>query len=98
MLNKDYYLEVIMLIFYDYKFIFIYIGKIGGISIEKVLCEYLNLNFLDIEMSLEGEWWKYIWVKYMKEYVGERMWDDYFIFVFVCYFFDMILLLYLMYI
>ena len=86
-----------MLISHDYKFIFIHIGKTGGTSIEKVLCEYLNLNFLDTEMSPEGEWWKHIWAKYMKEYVGEKMWDDYFTFAFVRHPFDMILSLYSMY-
>ncbi|MEA5532394.1 sulfotransferase family 2 domain-containing protein [Crocosphaera sp. XPORK-15E] len=86
-----------MIISHEYKFIFIHIGKTGGTSIEKVLCDYLGMDFEATEISPEGEWWKHIWAKYMKEYVGEKIWNDYFTFAFVRNPLDMILSLYSMY-
>ncbi len=86
-----------MIISHEYKFIFIHIGKTGGTSIEKVLCNHLNIDFEQTKKSPEGKWWKHIWAKYMKEYVGEEIWNDYFTFAFVRNPFDMILSLYSMY-
>ena len=34
-----------MIISHEHKFIFIHIGKTGGTSIEKVLCERLDIDF-----------------------------------------------------
>lgn len=86
-----------MIISHEYKFIFIHIGKTGGTSIEKVLCEHLNLDFEQTKRNPEEEWWKHIWAKYMKEYIGEEIWNDYFTFAFVRNPFDLILSLYSMY-
>lgn len=86
-----------MLISHEYKFIFIHIGKTGGTSIEKVLCDYLNLDFEVTKKNPEGKWWKHIWAKYMKKYIGEEIWNDYFTFAFVRNPLDMILSLYSMY-
>ncbi|MGK7939871.1 MAG: sulfotransferase family 2 domain-containing protein [Crocosphaera sp.] len=86
-----------MLISHEYKFIFLHIGKTGGTSIEKVLCDYLNIDFNETEKNPEGEWWKHIWARYMKEYIGEDIWNDYFTFAFVRNPLDMILSLYSMY-
>ncbi|NER36905.1 MAG: sulfotransferase family protein [Oscillatoria sp. SIO1A7] len=86
-----------MIICHEYKFIFIHIGKTGGTSIEKVLCNYLGINFEETEKNPEGEWWKHIWAKYMIEYIGEDIWNNYFTFAFVRHPFDMILSLYSMY-
>ena len=86
-----------MLISHEYKFIFIHIGKTGGTSIEKVLCEYLKKDFKETKKDNDGNWWKHIWAKGMKKKVGETIWDDYFTFAFVRNPYDMILSLYSMY-
>ncbi|MDJ0582581.1 sulfotransferase family 2 domain-containing protein [Crocosphaera sp.] len=86
-----------MLISDEYKFIFIHIGKTGGTSVEKVLCDYLNLDFKVTKKSPEGKWWKHIWAQGMKKYVGEEIWNNYFTFAFVRNPYDMILSLYSMY-
>ena len=86
-----------MLISHDHKFIFIHIGKTGGTSIERVLCDYLGKNLEDTEKAPDGEWWKHIWARGMRRRVGEKVWDDYFTFAFVRNPFDMVLSLYSMY-
>ncbi|NER29616.1 MAG: sulfotransferase family protein [Symploca sp. SIO1C4] len=86
-----------MLINHQYKFIFIHIGKTGGTSVEKVLCNHLNLDFETTKRDPEGKWWKHAWARYMKEYIGEQIWNDYFTFAFTRHPFDMILSLYSMY-
>ncbi len=86
-----------MLISHDYKFIFIHIGKTGGTSIERTLCEYLDVDFETTKKSPDGEWWKHIWAKDMRKRVGEKLWDDYFTFAMIRNPFDMILSLYSMY-
>ncbi len=86
-----------MLISHSHKFIFIHIGKTGGTSIEKVLCQHLNIDFEETKKDSEGNWWKHIWAKGMKKRVGVEIWDDYFTFAFVRNPYDMILSLYSMY-
>lgn len=86
-----------MFISHEHKFIFIHIGKTGGTSIEKVLCKHFNVDFEETKKDPEGKWWKHIWAKYMKEYVGEQIWNDYFTFAFVRNPYDLILSLYSMY-
>ncbi len=86
-----------MLISHSHKFIFIHIGKTGGTSIEKVLCQHLNIDFEETKNDSEGNNWKHIWAKDMRERVGEKIWDDYFTFAFVRNPYDMILSLYSMY-
>ncbi|MDJ0511175.1 MAG: sulfotransferase family 2 domain-containing protein [Crocosphaera sp.] len=86
-----------MLISHEYKLIFIHVGKTGGTSIKKVLCEYLNIDFNETETHPEWEWWKHIWAKDLKEYIGEEVWNNYFTFAFVRNPLDMILSLYSMY-
>ena len=86
-----------MLISHSHKFIFIHIGKTGGTSIEKVLCQHLNIDFEETKNDSEGNNWKHIWAQHMRERVGEEIWDDYFTFAFVRNTYDMILSLYSMY-
>ncbi len=86
-----------MLISHDYKFIFIHIGKTGGTSIERALCEFLDVDFETTKKSQDGEWWKHIWARDMRECVGEKLWDGYFTFAIVRNPYDMILSLYSMY-
>ena len=86
-----------MLISHSHKFIFIHIGKTGGTAIEKVLCQYLNIDFEETKKDSQGNWWKHIWAKGMKKRVGAEIWDDYFTFAFVRNPYDMILSLYSMY-
>lgn len=86
-----------MLISHEYNFIFIHIGKTGGTSIEKVLCEYLNTDFEETKKDPDGNWWKHAWAKDMRKRVGLEIWRDYFTFSFVRNPYDMILSLYCMY-
>lgn len=86
-----------MLISHEHQFIFIHIGKTGGTSIEAALCRYLGVNFEETKKSPEGQWWKHIWAKDMRERVGERVWNDYFTFAFVRNPYDLVLSLYSMY-
>lgn len=86
-----------MIISHDHKFIFIHIGKTGGTSVEKVLCDHLNIDFEKTKKDEYGEWWKHIWAKGMRKRVGKKIWDEYFTFAFVRNPFDMILSLYSMY-
>jgi Sulfotransferase family len=86
-----------MLISHEYRFIFIHIGKTGGTSIESALCRHLGVDFEETKRSPEGQWWKHIWARYMRERVGKRIWDDYFTFAFVRNPYDLILSLYSMY-
>lgn len=81
----------------EYKFIFIHIVKTGGTSIEKVLCNYLDIDMKNTRRNPQGKWWKHIWARDMKDYIGEKIWNDYFTFAFVRNPFDMILSLYSMY-
>ncbi len=86
-----------MLISHEHKFIFIHIGKTGGTSIEKVLCRHLGLDFDNTKKDPNGNWWKHIWAKDMKQKVGHKIWQNYFTFAFVRNPFDMIVSLYSMY-
>jgi hypothetical protein len=86
-----------MLISHEHKFIFIHIGKTAGTSIEKTLCQHLDLAFDQTEKSPSGEWWKHIWARDMRQRVGGRTWEDYFTFAFVRNPYDLILSLYSMY-
>jgi hypothetical protein len=86
-----------MLISHEHKFIFIHIGKTGGTSIEKVLCNFLGIRFETTKRDENGEWWKHIWAKGMREKVGPEVWNNYFTFAFVRNPYDMILSLYSMY-
>lgn len=86
-----------MLISHRHRFIFIHIGKTGGTSIEMTLCRHLGMDFEETRKSPDGEWWKHIWAKHLRQRVGERAWNDYFTFAFVRNPYDMILSLYSMY-
>ena len=86
-----------MIISHERKFIFIHIGKTGGTSIERALCECLGKDFEETKKDPDGEWWKHIWAKGMKKRVGVKVWNEYFTFAFVRNPYDMILSLYSMY-
>src|SRR5215467_1875983 len=86
-----------MIISHEYNFIFIHVGKTGGTSNERVLCDYLGIDFGQTKKGPRGNWWKHIWAKGMKKRLGEKVWDDYFTFSFVRNPYDMILSLYCMY-
>ena len=87
-----------MILSHEHKFIFIHIGKTGGTSIEKVLCEELNIPFEETKKNPKtGNWWKHAWSMEMRNYVGYENWDEYFKFAFVRNPYDMLLSLYSMY-
>ena len=87
-----------MILSHEHKFIFIHIGKTGGTSIEKVLCNHLGIDFEHTKKNPNnGNWWKHAWACGMKELVGQKIWDDYFTFAFVRNPYDMLLSLYSMY-
>ena len=86
-----------MLLSHRHRFIFIHIGKTGGTSIELALCRHLGVDLEETRRSPDGEWWKHIWARHLRERVGERTWDGYFTFAFVRNPYDMVLSLYSMY-
>lgn len=87
-----------MIISHEHKFIFIHIGKTGGTSIEKVLCEHLNIDFEYTKKNPKnGNWWKHAWAREMRDLFGSERWEEYFTFAFVRNPYDMLLSLYSMY-
>lgn len=86
-----------MLVSESHGFIFIHIGKTGGTSIERALCEYLDLDFEITKKDTDGQWWKHIWAKGMRRRIGPEAWNSHFTFAFVRNPYDMVLSLYSMY-
>lgn len=87
-----------MIISHEHKFIFIHIGKTGGTSIEKVLCERLDIDFEDTKKNpRNGHWWKHAWAREVRDLFGSEIWEEYFTFAFVRNPYDMLLSLYSMY-
>ena len=87
-----------MIISHKHKFIFIHIGKTGGTSVEKVLCERLDIDFEDTKKNpRNGHWWKHAWAREVRDLFGSEIWEEYFTFAFVRNPYDMLLSLYSMY-
>ena len=86
-----------MIISHDHRFIFVHIGRTGGTSVEKTLCGLLGLDIEKTLMDQQGNWWKHIWAKDLRQRFGEEIWNSYFTFSFTRNPYDMILSLYSMY-
>ena len=87
-----------MIISHEHKFIFIHIGKTGGTSVEKVLCERLDIDFENTKKNpRNGHWWKHAWAREVRDLFGSEIWEEYFTFAFVRNPYDMLLSLYSMY-
>lgn len=86
-----------MICSHDHRFIFIHIGRTGGTSIEKTLCQLLGKDFEETKKDPNGRWWKHIWAKKLRKRLGTECWNSYFTFSFVRNPYDMMLSLYSMY-
>jgi hypothetical protein len=81
----------------DQGFVFIHIGRTGGTSVERTLCQGLGIDFETTKKDPQGRWWKHIWAREMMRKIGVDDWESYFTFAFTRNPYDMILSLYSMY-